>query len=72
MWIKDEFCGRGHGHRLLTLAEQEARQRGAKNVYLDTFSFQAPDFYKRHGYQVFGELPDFPLGYQRYFLTKQL
>ncbi len=72
MWIKDELRGRGFGHRLLTLAEDEARRRGAKNAYLDTFSFQAPDFYEQHGYQVFGELPDFPLGHHRYFLTKRL
>jgi GNAT superfamily N-acetyltransferase len=72
LWLKDELRGRGHGHRLLTLAEQEARKRGAKNAYLDTFSFQAPDFYTQHGYQVFGELLDFPVGHQRYFFTKQL
>jgi GNAT superfamily N-acetyltransferase len=72
MWIKEELRGRGYGHRLLTLAEDKARQRGAKSAFLDTFSFQAPDFYKQHGYQVFGELPDFPHGHQRYYLTKQL
>ena len=72
LWVKDELRGCGYGHRLLTRAEDEARQRGAKNAYLDTFSFQAPDFYQRHGYQVFGELKDFPPGHQRYFLTKQL
>ena len=72
MWIQEELRGRGFGHKLLTLAEEEARGRGAKNVYLDTFSFQAPDFYKKHGYRVFGELLDFPPGHQRYFLTKQL
>jgi len=72
LWIKEELRGRGYGHQLLTIAEDEARQRGAMNVYLDTFSFQAPDFYKLHGYRVFGELQDFPLGHQRYFLTKQL
>ena len=72
LWVKDELRGHGYGHRLLVTIEDEARQRGAKNVYLDTFSFQAPDFYKERGYQVFGELPDFPLGHQRYFLTKQL
>ncbi len=72
MWIKEELRGCGYGHRLMTLAEDEARQRGAKNAYLDTFSFQAPDFYKQHGYQVFGELQDFPPGHQRYFLRKQL
>ncbi len=72
LWIKDDLRGRGYGHRLLTMAEEEARKQGAKNIYLDTFSFQAPDFYKQHGYQVFGELKDFPPGHQRYFLTKQL
>jgi ribosomal protein S18 acetylase RimI-like enzyme len=72
IWVKEELRGRGYGHRLLTLAENEARQRGAKNAHLDTFSFQAPSFYKQHGYQVFGELADFPPGHQRYFLRKQL
>jgi GNAT superfamily N-acetyltransferase len=72
LWVKDELRGQGYGHRLLTRAEDEARQRGAKNAYLDTFSFQAPDFYKRHGYQVFGQLEDFPAGHHRYFLTKEL
>ena len=72
LWVKDKLRGRGFGHRLLTLAEDEARQRGAKNAYLDTFSFQAPDFYERHGYQVFGELPEFPPGHRRLFLTKRL
>lgn len=72
LWVKEELRGQGHGHRLLEKIENEARERGAKNVYLDTFSFQAPDFYKQHGYQVFGELPDFPPGHQRYFFSKQL
>ena len=72
MWLREDFRGQGYGHQLLTLAEAEARQRGAKHAYLDTFSFQAPEFYKQHGYEVFGELQDFPPGHQRYFLTKEL
>ena len=72
LFVKEDLRGRGYGHRLLTLAEEEARRRGAKNAYLDTFSFQAPEFYKQHGYQVFGVLQDFPPGHQRYYLTKQL
>jgi GNAT superfamily N-acetyltransferase len=72
MWVKEGLRGRGYGRRLLTLAEEEARKRGAKQAYLDTFSFQAPGFYERHGYQVFGELQDFPTGHQRYFMVKQL
>ena len=72
MWIKDELRGRGYGHQLLTLAEDEARRRGAKHAHLDTFSFQAPGFYEKHGYRVFGQLQGFPAGHQRYFLTKEL
>ena len=72
LWVEEKLRGRGYGHRLLTHAEDEARKRGAKNVYMDTFSFQVPDFYKQHGYQVFGELQDFPPGHQRYFMKKEL
>ena len=72
MWIKEEFRGLCYGKRLLELVEEKARELGAKNAYLDTFSFHALDFYKKYGYQVFGELKDFPVGHQRYYLTKQL
>jgi GNAT superfamily N-acetyltransferase len=72
LWVKDEFRGCGYGHRLLMLAENEARQRGVTNAYLDSYSFQAPNFYEKHGYQVFGKLENFPAGHQRLFLQKQL
>ena len=72
MWIREDLRQQGFGERLLSLAEEEARKRGARNSYLDTFSFQAPGFYEKLGYKVYGELRDFPPGHTRYFLTKQL
>ena len=72
LWVKEELRGQGYGHELLTKVETEARNRGARNAYLDTFSFQAPEFYAKHGYRQFGELQDFPKGHQRLFLTKLL
>jgi GNAT superfamily N-acetyltransferase len=72
LWVREDLRGHGHGRRLLELAETEAFQRGARSAYLDTFSFQAPDFYMQAGYEVFGELHDFPEGHQRYFFRKQL
>jgi GNAT superfamily N-acetyltransferase len=72
MWVKEELRGHGYGHRLLTLAENEARRRGARHVHLDTFSFQAPGFYEKCGYQVFGVLQDYPAGHQRFYLAKEL
>jgi GNAT superfamily N-acetyltransferase len=72
MFIKEDLRGQGYGHQLLTLSEEEARRRGAKHAYLDTFSFQAPGFYQKHGYRVFGELGEFPPGHTRYYLRKEL
>ena len=72
MWIQENLRGQGYGEKLLIAVEKEDKKKGAKHVFLDTFSFQAPGFYQKYGYQVFGELPDFPPGQQRYYLTKEL
>ena len=39
LWVKEELRDQGYGRRLMMAAEDEAKQRGAKNAYLDTFSF---------------------------------
>lgn len=70
MWIREDLRGQGYGQRLLALAEAEAQTRGARHAHLDTFSFQALDFYKKNGYRVFGELNDFPQGHTRFFMVK--
>lgn len=72
LWVADAVRGKGLGRRLMLAAEEEARQRGCRNAWLDTFSFQARDFYERLGYSIFGELEDFPPGHRRYFMRKAL
>lgn len=72
MWIKEEYRGEGYGHQPLIAIEEEAKKRGARNIFLDTFSFQAPEFYREHGYRLFGELPEFPAGFNRLFFTKSI
>jgi ribosomal protein S18 acetylase RimI-like enzyme len=72
LWIDDAWRNRGLGRSLLQTAEAEARQRGVRNAYVDTFSFQAPGFYKKLGYEEFGKLDDFPKGHTRYWMTKAL
>lgn len=59
------------GAHLVMLAEQRAIARGCHSAYLDTFSFQAPEFYARLGYVEFGRLPYPPRG-ERIFLRKSL
>jgi GNAT superfamily N-acetyltransferase len=72
LWVHESLRGEGYGDALLATAEQEAVKRGCQYAYLDTFSFQAPKFYRKRGYVVFGELPNFPQGYSRFFLKKEL
>jgi GNAT superfamily N-acetyltransferase len=72
LWVSSAARGQGHGSRLLAAAEAEARRRGCHHARLDTFGFQAPDFYRRLGYRVFGTLDDCPRGQQRFFLAREL
>jgi GNAT superfamily N-acetyltransferase len=72
LWVREDLRGQGIGGRLLATAEQEAMRRGCVGVFLDTQEFQAPEFYRKRGYEVFGELPGLPPGHVRYFLAKRL
>ena len=78
LWFVDlfhlppEYRGSGLGSRVLKAAEDEARRRGCRSGVLYTISFQAPDFYVKHGWTVFGEVPCDPPGTCRVFLSKDL
>ena len=53
-------------------AEDAARDYGAKRVFLNTFRFQAPDFYLKHGYREVFRLDEFPYTGTKYYFTKDL
>jgi GNAT superfamily N-acetyltransferase len=70
LWVSDGLRGRGVGRELMTRAEARARDRGCHSAWLDTYSFQAPEFYRKLGYEEFGRL-DYPPDHQKYFLKKR-
>jgi GNAT superfamily N-acetyltransferase len=72
LWVEQRLRGRGYGERLLAAAEQEAIRRGCSHAFLDTLDFQAPSFYMRQGYEIFGKLANLPSGHTRYYLAKWL
>ncbi|MCO5732381.1 N-acetyltransferase [Rhizobium sp. SSA_523] len=72
LWVAEDQRGRGLAGQMLTAAEAEARSRDCHSAWIDTFNPVAEKAYRRHGFEVFGELPDFPLGRTRRFLKKKL
>ncbi|WP_186577003.1 GNAT family N-acetyltransferase [Aquibacillus kalidii] len=71
LWVDKTVRHKGYGSKLLKEMEAFAREKRCRFIYLDTFSFQAPEFYKKNGYQVFGVLEDHPKGFHQYFLQKR-
>jgi GNAT superfamily N-acetyltransferase len=70
--VAEPYRRQGIGSRLLARAEEVARERGCVGIHLDTVAFQAPDFYKRHGYVEFGRIEGYPPGHTRHWLMKRL
>ena len=72
LWVAENLRGRGFGAHLMALIEDHCVKAGCTDAFLNTFSFQAPEFYKKLGYTVFGQLENFPAGHSRLFLRKKL
>jgi GNAT superfamily N-acetyltransferase len=69
--VDEAYRRKGLGRRLLEHVEQVARENGCATASVDTFSFQAPDYYPTLGYeeQFRYTLDD---GTERIFFRKRL
>ena len=72
LWVAEKCRKQGIGSKLLKAAEEEAQKRGCHSVHLDTMSWQAPEFYKKHGYKIISELENIPAGNKKFHLIKEL
>ena len=72
LWVAEALRGQGWGSRLLAAVEVLAQQNGCIGTHLNTWSFQAPDFYRKQGYVEVGQVIDMPPGAIRYWFAKRL
>lgn len=73
LWVSEELRGCGCGSKLLKELESIAEKSNVRVILLDTFDFQAPDFYIKHGYEIVGTVKDSPLpGNTKYYFKKTL
>lgn len=71
-WVDELRRKQGLGTRLLGAAEKEARRRGCRQALLMTFTFQAPSFYAKHGFEVIAAVDDHPRGHKNLLMRKRL
>ncbi len=71
-FVEKNYRHQGLGTILLNNVEEKAKQLGATLSHLDTFDWQAKDFYSKHGYEIFGVLENCPAGHKRYYMKKIL
>lgn len=61
VWVREDSRRTGIGSRLLTAAEQVARDRACRRLTVSSFTFQAPAFYERHGFIEFARTEGVPV-----------
>lgn len=72
LFVKEDLRGQGIGSKLLQQAESEAKKRNYRYVFVNTYQFQAPAFYQKHGYKEVFTLKDYPYTGQRHYYQKDL
>jgi len=72
LWVDENYRKKGLGTKLLQHLEKIAKEKGVTVAMLDTFDFQAEEFYIKNGYLSIGEVKNFPSGHRRIYFSKRL
>lgn len=72
LWVDEPLRGKGYGTELMQKAEELARKSGAKFIAVNTFDWEALDFYKKLGFYVEFERRGFDKNSIFYFLRRDL
>lgn len=71
LYIDEEYRGQNIGTSLIKQIEAFAKKENLTGVRMETWDFQAKDFYEKLGYTVYGKIKNCPPGTIDYFLKKE-
>lgn len=71
-YLNEKYRKKGLGSQIIQKIEEFALSNHAIGVRLSSWDFQAPKFYQKLGYTIWGEFKDCPLGTTCYYLFKRL
>ncbi|MBT6539175.1 MAG: GNAT family N-acetyltransferase [Francisellaceae bacterium] len=72
LWCSENYRKKGIGSKLIAMVDTEAKSKSISKLFVDTYAFQAQEFYKKHGFKVIGTVPEYLLGHDRIFMRKDL
>lgn len=72
LWVEPSHRRQGLASALLRSFEAQARAHGCVSCFLETFSFQAPAFYRARGYAQDHALTLYPHGIVKFLMIKPL
>ena len=72
LWVSKQYRKKEIGKRLLLEAEKTAKEKACHGSYLYTYSFQAPRFYEKNGYTIFGVLENYYKNHSKFYMKKSL
>lgn len=72
LWVREDQRGHGWGAALMRAAEEAGVRRGCSEMIVSSFTFQAPDFYRRLGFRETGRTEGIPGGHQDVHFHKRI
>ena len=73
IWVSEELRGSGLGRQLLKKLESVVKAKGCRKIIVDTYSFQAPEFYAKQGYEKYQTIEGYSDGtVAKHFFRKDL
>lgn len=72
LWVAQAARKKGCGSLLLKTLEKKAKEKNANRINVDTYEFQAPDFYPKYGFKLYAYMENCVGKYGKFYYTKEI